>query len=251
MRENEYFELDGKEIFMVLLHKWWLILLAGLLGALLCGLFSKFVLQPVYTSTTKVYVITHDDGTKMTLSDLQTGTQLTKDYMVLVKSTPVLNQVISQLNLQMTAEELAKMIEVRTPQDTRILEIIVKNPVAETAKALADSIAKVSSEHMVNVMEMKKVNIVEEGNFPERPSGPNVGKLTILGGIGGLLLLSVIIIVAYIFNDTIKSTEDIEKYLGLTALGTIPLVEISEEKKRRHKIKKSDNKIAVAELGSI
>jgi capsular polysaccharide biosynthesis protein len=241
---SDVIEIDIKEIFFVLLHKIWIILLATLIGASSAGVISTYLIQPIYTSMSSVYVINRQDETKMTLSDLQTGTQLTKDYMILVKSRPVTEQVISNLNLDMTSDQLAGLIQVNTPEDTRILEIIVKHQDPSLAKQLADAVAEISSERMVSVMEMEKVNIIEEGNLPRYPSSPNVRKNTILGGLLGLGLSSIIIVLIYLLNDNIRTSEDIEKYLGITTLGILPLEEQHTRKKNKKegKIKPSRRK---------
>lgn len=243
-RDSDIVEIDLKELFYVLLHKLWIILLVGLIGTIGSWACSKYLIKPIYTSTTRVYVINRQDETKMTLSDLQTGTQLTKDYMILVKSRPVTEQVIIDLKLDMTSEELSSLIQVDTPTDTRILEIMVENSDPFMAKQIADAIAKVSSERMVSVMEMEKVNIMEEGNLPHAPSSPNIMRNTILGGVLGSILVSIVIMLVYTLNDCIQTAEDVEKYLGITTLGILPIEEGRQEKKRRseRKIKASRRK---------
>lgn len=238
-RNQEEIEIDVKELFFILLDKIWIILIVGILTAFCAGLFSKAFLKPIYTSTASVYVINRQSSEKTTLTDLQTGTQLTKDYKILVKSRPVTEQVISDLNLNITHEALASMITVNTPADTRILEIVVNHPDAYVAKQLADSLAEVSAERMVTVMEMEKVNIIEQGNLPTKPSSPNIKMNTVLGGILGVFLTSFLIILVYILNDKIRSSEDIERYLGITTLGLIPLEEGTSRKKHKKKRRKA------------
>lgn len=234
-------EIDLKELLFVVIRKLWIIILTALLFGLGAGLLSNYVLTPVYTSSAKVYVISRQEEDKMTYNDIQTGTQLTKDYMILVKSRPVMEEVIGKLELDMKNEQLAKMIDVNTPNDTRILEIIVTHPDANMSKLLADTIAEVSSERMVSVMEMKKVNVVEPGNVPTTPSSPDIIKNGILGAFIGGVLASLIIILVYIFNDTIRNSDDIEKYLGITTLGFIPLEDEHQSKKQS---KKHNNNVA-------
>ncbi len=236
-RMNDEIEIDIKELFFVLLDKVWLIVIIGILAAACAGLFSKVFLKPIYTSSTSIYVINRQQGDKTTLSDLQTGTQLTKDYKILVTSRPVTEQVISDLGLTITSDQLAGMITVNTPQDTRILEIVVHNPDAYLAKQIADAVAEVSADRMVSVMEMEKVNIIEPGNLPTSPSSPNVKKNVLIGGIIGVFLTAFFVILFYILNDSIKSADDIEQYLGITTLGTIPLLEGTDKKKRKNKQK--------------
>jgi capsular polysaccharide biosynthesis protein len=245
---HDVIEIDVKELFYVLLHKFWIIISIGIIGAAAAWAVSTYVIKPVYTSTTKVYIINKADETKMTLQDLQTGSQLTKDYMILVKSRLVTEQVIKDLNLTMTSEELANSIEVKIPQDTRILEIVVTSHDPILAKEMADAIAEVSSNRMVSIMEIKKVNVLEEGNLPTAPSGPKVMRNTILGGLLGGILVSIVILTFHLLNDTIRTTEDIEKYLGLTTLGAVPIEEMNgrrkEFKEQRIKLSRSKRKAA-------
>lgn len=243
-RNIEVVQMDIKEMIFILLHKFWLIFLIGFLGSFLAFTISKFVIHPIFTSTTRVYVINRLEEDKTTFSDIQTGTQLTKDYMILVKSRPVTDQVIKKLGIDMTSEQLAKMITVNTPTDTRILEISVNSGDAYLAKELADSIAEVSAERMVSVMEMKKVNIVEQGNLPGVPSSPNIILNTILGGFLGVFITSVLVIMVYLLNDSIRTSDDIERYLGITTLGTIPKEEEYNKKKRRLKQNKRNTALA-------
>jgi capsular polysaccharide biosynthesis protein len=234
-RNSDEIEIDLKELFYILLNKLWIIVIVGILAAISAGLISKVFLKPIYTSTTSIYVINRQTEDKTTLSDLQTGTQLTQDYKILVKSRPVTEQVISDLNLTLTHEELIDMITVNTPENTRILEIEVRNPDAYVAKQLADAIAEVSAERMVSVMEMEKANIVEPGNLPLEPSSPNIKKNVIIGGIIGVFLSALCIILIYILNDSLKSAEDVERYLGLNTLGAIPMEEGVTKKKLKKK----------------
>lgn len=228
-------DVNLKDLGYMLFHYLWLIVIVGLFGAAVMWALSQFVMKPVYESSAKVYVINRQDENRITYSDLQTGTQLTKDYLILIKSRPVTEQVIQRLNLPLTHEELSSQIDVSIPQDTRILEISVKNGNPALAKSIVDTIAEVSAEQMVKVMEIEKVNIVEQGNLPTQPDGPRVRRNTALGGLGGALLIIMVIAIGNHFNDKINNSEDIEKYLSLTILGEIPMEEGGPRKVKRFK----------------
>ena len=62
-------------------------------------------------------------------------------------------------------------------------------------------------------------------------------KWTFFGGLAGVFLISAIIIVLYLLDDTIKCSEDVEKYLGLSTLALIP-VAVDEETVKKGKIKR-------------
>lgn len=219
---NNIFEIDVKELIYLLIRRWWIIIAVGILSAACAGLISQYLITPLYKSTTQIYVINRQDEKRTTYTDLQTGTQLTKDYMFMVTSRPVLEGVIESLEVDLSNKELADLISVRNPDGTRILEISVVYKDPYLAKQLADMVAKVSSEHLISIMEMEKVNIVEDGNLPTYPFSPNISRNVIFGAFAGLAIACLVIVFIHIMNDNIKNADDIEKYLGLTTLGIIP-----------------------------
>lgn len=244
MQQNnkEEIEIDIRELFLVLLGKLWIVILAGIICALCAGLVSKLVIKPIYTSGTKIYVTNRQDKEITTYSDLQTGTQLTKDYNILILSRPVIEQVIADLGLNITNQQLVSSITVNTPTDTRIIEIEVQNTDPYIAKQLADTIAEVSAERMVSIMEMEKASIVEAGNLPINQSSPNILINTFMGGLGGIFIAAFMILLVSIMDDSIKSMEEIEKYLGLTTLSTIPFEDNTLQTKKMKKKKARKNK---------
>lgn len=232
-RNDNELEIDLTELILVLLHKLWIIIIVGILGAVIAGAYSYFMLVPIYASTAKIYVINRQIDDVTTWSDLQSGTYLARDFMILVKSRPVTEEVIKKLNLDMTHEQLSAMISVTTPPDTRVLEIMVSHPDPHMAKQLTDAIAQVSSDRLVSVMEMKKVNIIEHGNTPQYPTSPNLMRNTVIGGMLGAIIASFLIVLIYTLNDSIRTSEDIERRLGMTTLGIIPIEDGKFNKKRK------------------
>ena len=228
-----------KELFYVIKRKLWIILLTGIVGAVGFGLFTAMVMKPVYTSSTMLYIV-NKTTTLTSLTDLQLGTQLTKDYKVLVTSRPVTGQVITNLDLNLSHEQLVKKIKVDNPTDTRILTISVEDTDPYMAKSIADEFASVASARMAEIMDSAPPNIVEEAYLPTQKTKPSITKNTMIGGLAGVFLAGAIILVLFVMNDAIKTPEDVEKYLGLNTLATIPVFEgETGAKKKKSKRKKS------------
>lgn len=224
--DNDEITIDLTDLFMVIWRHIHLVILAGILLGLTAFIGTKLFITPMYTSVTKVYVLSkQDNSTNLTYSDLQTGTSLTKDYMELVKSRPVLEQVIAILNLDLDVEELSDSITVDTPQDTRILRIAVENENPKTAKEIADALRESVSIQITEIMDADSVNTVEMANLPTVPSSPSNMKNTAIGFALGIMLAVGIIVLVYILDDTIKTPEDVEQYLGLNVLTSIPIQE--------------------------
>lgn len=238
-KQNEdIIEIDLMEVFGLLLGRLWLIISAGIFAALVCFLVSRFVLTPVYESTTRIYILNKNESAAVTYSDVQLGTQLTKDYAELIGSRYVLEEVIQRLSLEEEYEELFKKVKVETPTDTRIVAITVEDTDPVLAMETANAIREAASAHIQNVMDIDAVNVVETANMPTEKSGPNCLLWTLVGGAVGVLLVCAVILVQYLLDDTIKNTEDVEKHLGLSTLALIPVSEGEEAgNRKKHKRK--------------
>ena len=168
---------------------------------------------------------------------------LTKDYMELVKSRPVLEKAISKLKLDMEPEELAEMITTETPTDTRIMSISVTDDDPKEAKQIADTLRKAVSVQITEIMNADSVNTVEEGNLPTSPSSPNVKKNMMLGALLGLVISMGFVVLIFILDDTVKTPDDVEKYLGLNVLTSIPIQEGRSAPKRAKQQRESRNAV--------
>ena len=244
--QNDEVEIDIGHILSILWEKILVIIATGIIVGLAGFLVSKFLITPKYESETKLYVLNRANDSATTLSDVQLSTQLTKDYQILVTSAPVMNQVIKALGLNMKASELASTISVDTPSDTRVLQITVTSDDPKRAKDIADKVAQVSSKKICDIMKIEQVNVIEEGSLSEEPAVDTVQKWTLIGLALGIVLSCAIIIIRSMLDDTVKTTEDVEKYFDLSTLAVIPISEEMDDglgkNKKSRKTKKKRSK---------
>lgn len=239
--------IDLAELFGVLWHWIWLILLVALLLGGAAYAFSKFVIPEEFQSTTKIYVLDKESGSggQSTYTDLQVGSQLTKDYAELITSRTVIEKVIADNHLESVYDykEFLKKVEVNTPTDTRIVSITVTDTNPALAQALADDIRVEASDLIIDTMQINAVNTYEVANLPTEKSAPSCSKWALIGALLGALLVGGTVTLQYILDDTIKTSEDIEQYLGLSTLALIPLDEknIGGTEKGKGKKKKTKN----------
>ena len=222
VQPDDEMEIDLLELFQVLLQKAWAIILCMVIGSGLALGGTKMLLTPKYSASSQIYILTKTTSVT-SLADIQMGAQLTVDFEVLAKSRPVVEEVIDELNLDYTYEELVGMITTLNPSDTRILKMTVENEDPNLAKEIANAMAEVTAERVAYIMNTDKPKIVEEAVTPEKPSSPSTVKNTALGGILGAVLAMGIIVIIYLMNDTIQTEEDVRKYLDLNTLAALPL----------------------------
>ena len=238
MNDDEV-EIDLLQLFRALKKRILWIVGAGVIMGGAFGLISKFAITPQYTSTSMVYILSKET-TLTSLADLQIGSQLTQDYKIIVTSRPVISEVIDKLKLDISYENMVSKITINNPNDTRILSITAQDPDPVMAKDIADSVAKTSSEYIGDIMEMVPPKVIEEGTVSDKKASPSNGKNAMIGAMLGIVLVCGLTVVEELLNDTIQTEEDVEKYMGLTVLASVPLREgEAEENKNEQTLSRS------------
>ena len=233
-QNNDEMEIDLLELFHVLWSKALVILLSTAAVGLAAMLVTQVFLTPQYQSTTKMYILTQNNET-VTSSDLQASEQLTQDCAAMIQSRQVAESVISQLGLDISAEELLSKVTVTTSTNTRIITIDVQDEDPYLACETANALRTIAADTIQNVMNIEAANVFEEANIPENPVSPSTMRNTLIGAILGFVIAVAAILISYLMNDTIRTSDDVERYLHLSTLGTIPLAEGEMKKKNKAK----------------
>ncbi len=251
MERSDNIEIDLLQIFRMLLANLHILILAMLTGGFLMYYVSNEMMSKKFESVTGIYVLNsaaQKENDTLTGSDLDVGSKLTNDYAELLKSRTVMNRVIADLNLQNTYPEMANvtpdtissMVSIETSTNTRVLKIKVTDTNPTRAQDIANAVRKAGAEHIKNVMDIDAVNVVYEANLPDRPSSPNAKKNAMVGTMLGFVVAAAILVINMLMDDTIKTQDDIVKYLELSVLGMIPYDELEDSTIVRKKKRKND-----------
>lgn len=233
--KNKRLEINVYELIMFCIKKLWIVLSIGFIAASICFAYTVFFVQPEYTSVTKIYVLNRQTDESITSSDLQSSTYLTKDYTELIKSRKVLEVVIAELDLDTSYEALLEKVSVGTQSDTRVVSISVVDKDPYEASEIANEIRNVGATHIQSVMNALAVNVVDEANIPMWTSNNNLKKYVALMFLAGCFFALVCLSVQFVLDDKVTTSEDVEKYLGLSVLGVFPIDETLLRRKQRSK----------------
>lgn len=242
MKEEMEQEIDLMEIFYYLRAKIGWLILAFVIGGLLAGSMTHFLIIPKYTAVSKIYMVSASSESVLNLSDLNLGTSLSEDYAELIKLRPVFNEVIDNLELDYDYEELQDMVSITKVGNTRLLAVTVESENPKEAQEIANEVADVTVTYIPKVMETSTPNIAEYAILPEEASSPNLAQNTIIGALVLLLILCGVYIVRMLQDDTVKSADEVQKEFGVMPLTVIPegsLDEISDAVEHKNKGKKS------------
>ena len=220
--QNKGTEIDLIELFFYFQSKLEWIILFFITGAVVSGLITFFFITPMYTASAKLYMVSASSDTLVNLTDLNLGTSLSADYQEVIKIRPIFEDVIKELELPYTYEEIQSMTSVSVVNNTRILTIKVTSPDPNEAEKIANAIAKDAESQVPRLMDTSKPHIIEPAIVPQRKSSPSYSKNIVVGALAGLLIICGILTVMFVMDDTFNSAEDVEKMFGIMPLTTIP-----------------------------
>ncbi|WP_066070653.1 YveK family protein [Neobacillus soli] len=217
-----------KELLETLKKRLLLIVSITLIAAIASGVVSYFFLTPIYQASTQILVNqAKSEQSVYSPSEVQTNLQLINTYNVIIKSPAILDIVVDELDLNMTASQLNGKITVGSEKDSQVVNVAVQDPDAKVAAQIANKTAEVFKKEIANIMNVNNVSILAKADVSENPApikprpALNVAIAIVVGlmaGVGLAFLLEY-------FNNTIKNEQDVEKILGLPILGVIATID--------------------------
>lgn len=227
-------EINLKDLFAYFLSKIAIVIIAFVIAVSGSIAYSEFLKKPRYNSYTTVVLATSNDDKKessITQTDITINQKLVSTYRQIIKSRKVLGQVIDNLELNMTVSELSQNVSVTNETDTELIRITVSSLDKEEAARIANEIAKVFSEEIINIYNIKNVSIIDQAIVSNVPYNINVVKDAIIYGLVGIVAGLGIVFVMFYFDTTIKNPEEIHEKIGLPLLGVVPKFETSKIKR--------------------
>ncbi len=221
--------MELKEYFRILLKRCWIALIIPLFISGLSACITIFALKPVYEANITLYVINKslDRNLAIAYNEVIAGQYLAKEYRELVKSRIVTGQVIEELMLiDMDHKTLAEKINVNAKNDTRIFEIKVQDTDPKGACNFANTVGEVFINKVISIMNVENVSIIDKALTPQKPIKPNLLINIIIAFLFGIISAVGMIFLLEYLDDTINTSEDVEKHLGLSTLGIIPLQDL-------------------------
>ncbi len=214
-------EIDLVEMFFVLLYHWKMLLLFTLIGAALMGVYHLNLVKPQYTASTEMY-ITNTDSV-ISLSDLQLSSNLANDYLNIIKSRPVLNKVISDLGLNVNYRKLGELISVSNPTGTHIIRTQVTAGDLALSRDIANDLLVVSIDQIYQVVGANQPSVIDYSAAESvRDVTPSIVRSFAIGAAVGFIIAAGFLIIRMLMDVTIKTEDDVEKYLQLPVLSAVP-----------------------------
>ena len=217
--------MELRQFFVMVKKRLASIILIPLLASTLAAVLSAFFMTPIYEASSTLYIVNQNTNStgELTYEEMLTNQQLVKDYRELIKSKLIIKKVLEELKIQdINTVELTKRITISSKNDTRVLEIKVEDKYPVRCMELSNKICEVFIEKATDLAKIDNVSVVDTAEVPDTPVKPQPLLYTAAALFLSLMVTIGIFYLLELINETIKTSEDIETYLGLNVLGTIP-----------------------------
>ena len=227
MNEMEEQVISLSEIFEAIKKRWIMIVAITLTATIISGVLSFFVIDPVYETSTKVFVGKEESDATYNSSDINMYQQLLQTYAQAIQTKDLVNRAISGLNYdELEASTVVNSLTVTPISSTQILQIKYQSKNPEEAK---DVLKSVTDEFIVTAKELVpngNVRVIEEVELPEEPVSPNKKMNIAIAFLLGLMVSVGLVFLLEYLDNTYKNKDQLEKDLGIPVLGAIPDVDM-------------------------
>lgn len=213
------------ELFQLLRKHLKLVIALPIACALAMGAFSFVMMGNTCTASVSMYVLSQsaqgENSAAIQYNDLSASQMLTNDVAQLIESERVVQQTTKDLGMSVDELESSK-IEVTNSTTTRLITIAVTSDSPQSAAAVANGVARTTNSVAQEIMAVEAVNLIDEAEVPQEPSGPPRLMYTAVAFLAGIFIAVAIVVVVDMVNTRIRKPEEIEELLGVPVIGRIP-----------------------------
>lgn len=205
-----------------------------LIGLLIGFYYTFFLIKPLYSATSKVILANNveNENGEITQGEITLNSSLLTTYSEIAKSDTVISKVISNLGLNLSVERLRNDITVTSTEDSQIIEITVQNEDANSAKNVANELKEVFADRVFEIYGIENIKSFEDAKVPTEPSNINHVKDIAIFFAMGLVLGILYAMLANLLDNTVKSSSDIEKAIGINVIAEIPVYEFGRGRRK-------------------
>jgi len=218
-------ELDLRDLWRMVANRWQFIVVIPLVAMLISAVVSIFFITPQYQSSATLLVLKQQPEQSLQYSDLQISRQLVQTYREIARSRRVLDSVIDNLKLDYSYGQLREKVEVTSVRDTEVIHITVTDPNPRLARRIANQVAESFKDQSEKIMHLESVTILDWAVVPSRPVSPRIPLNIAIALVVGLMVAAGLVFLLEYLDNTVKTPEDVQEYLGLPVLGIIPYME--------------------------
>jgi polysaccharide biosynthesis transport protein len=216
--------------YLRVLRERWLVILTAIVLGLGGAVGTWFLRPPEYTAALTMYVSAQTaDTTSTAYQGAQLSEQRVKSYVELVGSPRVCQEVVQNLRLAESPDDLAERITAASSIDSVLIDVSVTDPSPKRAADIANSVGQ-SLTRLVDELERPvvpgalppvAVRMVQPAVPPTEPSSTSLPVLLALGLVAGLAVGGGAALLRNALDASIKAPEQLRHVTSAPNLGII------------------------------
>ncbi len=227
-------EIDIRVLFAILVRRLKWVIASMLAVAVLFGAYNQFFVAETYRSSCSVYVrnvATITENQYITSNNLLTSQALVMEYIELMKTPYVLDEVAKHLESQgykMSTDAIRRATSMEQRGETAHLTISVTTTNPHLSKAICDALSEVAPLKIEEVMESGKITSTSRASVGDKV-GPNVMGQAVLGAAVGFVISYGVFLIAFLLDNTVSDERELKRRLSVTVLGSVPSIQIDRK----------------------
>ncbi len=221
--------MEIEELLNVLTKRKWIVIVSAIIFMIIGIIYSAFLVTPTYRADTTLIVSGSNSDLALDIGTISVNQKLVVTYGKIVKSRSVLETVIDELKLDTNYEQFLPKVSAEPVDDTEILRISVKDKNKNQAVIIADKIAEVFKKEAGRILKANNIEVVDRAASTENTINRSPVIIIILAIMAGVVIGILLTLLIDYMDNTLKTEEDIEKYLNLSVIGSVPDFKVIEK----------------------
>ena len=218
--------IDIMQLLRVILRKWFIVVIAGIVAAVIGFIYSSYYITPLYRASSTMLVdlrnSVHED---LSAEQVNVAEKYVSTFAYIMKTNTVLQPVINDLGLKESVSSLASKINIFTLEETLLIRVSINYPDPDLAMKIVKNIGQNAPEIINQRITSGYITEIEAPSVTIDPVTPNIPKYTVTAAVLGVALAVFVIVAFALFNNKIKSVEELQDAVDLPLLGVIPTLQ--------------------------
>lgn len=222
-QNDEEIEINLGELFQLLKKNIKMIFLSMLVGTLLLGVLTVFVIDKKYESTSRLFLKPDVSEGIADYSQINSNNLMVNNYVEMLKGNNIQSQVAKDLKIE--PEQVNQYLTISNEANTQIISITAKTNDAKLSKDIVDTTVDTFTQIARETLNVNNITVVDEAKIATDPVSPSLKLNLLIGAFIGAFVSIGYLFIKFMLDTHIHNKEEAEKYLGIPMLGSIPWFE--------------------------
>ena len=214
--------IELQELFQIFKKRLVMIITLAFFATIISGAFTHFFITPVYQASTQLVLVPRMGMDPMTQGEISANLQMINTFNEVIVSPMILNEVIEELDLSLTASSLGSRMSAANRSNSQVITLTVQSEYPELARDIANTTAEIFEVEVLENFNMDNVRILARAQLPVGPISPRLTLNIAIGFIIGAMFGIGLAFLLEFLDKTVKTEQEIENLTGIPVLGSIP-----------------------------